>query len=161
MFSHSSVLAILLYPPPPPTRPSPPSQGVQVVRIKDAKAVKRPMAFRLVSQHQCALHPLGPAGASALDASHCTTTHAGVEDPAVTPHQNPPAVTPQHHLRALLSVWEPVPPPGFVALGCVVGVSACAGGRAVQPPLSSVVCLARPAVTPTHVRDCVAWSPRR
>ena len=128
-----------------------------MVRIKNAKAVKQPMGFRLLSR------PMEPTSASAVGARRRPSTDAGVHGPAGTrtPHPSPPASASKRRPHAFLSVWEPIPPPGFVSLGCVVSVSGGEGERALQPPPSSVVCLARPSVTLTHVRDCVAWSSRR
>ncbi len=47
------------------------------------------------------------------------------------------------------SIWIPVPPPGYIALGCVVNI-----GR--QPPSNHVVyCLRSDLVTSTAFSDCI------
>eukprot|EP01018_Ginkgo_biloba_P007916 Gb_35998 [translate_table: standard] len=50
------------------------------------------------------------------------------------------------------TVWMPVPPQGYVALGCVVSA-----GRD-QPSLSSAVCVSTTSVTPCPLKDCIFFT---
>lgn len=50
----------------------------------------------------------------------------------------------------LCSVWLPVAPTGYVAMGCVVSPGAA------EPPLSSVFCLTASLVSSCNLRDCIA-----
>lgn len=50
------------------------------------------------------------------------------------------------------SIWFPVAPKGYVALGCVVSP-----GRA-QPPLTSAFCISASLVSPCSLRDCITIS---
>lgn len=47
------------------------------------------------------------------------------------------------------SIWKPVAPPGYVALGCV----ACKGQR--PPPTTASLCVLAALVSPCSMRDCV------
>ncbi len=47
------------------------------------------------------------------------------------------------------SIWRPVAPPGYVALGCV----ACKGQR--PPPTTASLCVLAALVSPCSMRDCV------
>ncbi|KAK9984845.1 hypothetical protein SO802_034370 [Lithocarpus litseifolius] len=50
------------------------------------------------------------------------------------------------------SIWFPVAPEGYVALGCVVSLGI------TQPPLSSAFCILASLVCPCSLRDCIAIS---
>lgn len=50
----------------------------------------------------------------------------------------------------MCSIWFPVSPEGYVALGCVASP-----GRS-QPPISSVFCVLASLVTPCGLRDCIS-----
>ncbi|XP_065619172.1 uncharacterized protein LOC112023786 [Quercus suber] len=50
------------------------------------------------------------------------------------------------------SIWFPVAPEGYVALGCVVSPGI------TQPPLSSAFCILASLVCPCSLRDCIAIS---
>lgn len=47
------------------------------------------------------------------------------------------------------ALWRPVPPPGYVALGCV------AGAADAPPPLSLVGCVARGSVVEARLAECL------
>lgn len=49
-----------------------------------------------------------------------------------------------------LSIWFPVAPRGYVAVGCVVSSGSS------QPPLSSGLCILASLVSPSSFKDCVA-----
>mgnify|MGYP002775589552 FL=1 len=47
------------------------------------------------------------------------------------------------------SIWRPVAPPGYVALGCIARIGS------TPPPLSAVFCVRIDLVTSASVSDCV------
>lgn len=63
-----------------------------------------------------------------------------------------------------VSLWRPLPPPGYVALGCVASLAAAGGGRAsapgeasgpVPPPLKSCVVVARQVAVEALLAECM------
>lgn len=55
----------------------------------------------------------------------------------------------------VISIWRPVPPPGYVALGFVGG----AAGSSEPPPLTAVGCLAAAAVVEGFAGECFVLPP--
>ncbi len=53
-----------------------------------------------------------------------------------------------------LALWRPVPPPGYVALGCV------AGARSAPPPPGLVGCVAAAAVVDSRLGECLLLAER-
>jgi vacuolar protein sorting-associated protein 13A/C len=51
------------------------------------------------------------------------------------------------------SIWTPIPPPGYSAIGCVAHV-----GR-LPPPNHFVYCLRSDLVTLTKFSDCISYIP--
>ncbi|MCO5593423.1 hypothetical protein L7F22_047437 [Adiantum nelumboides] len=49
------------------------------------------------------------------------------------------------------SIWKPIAPPGYVALGCVAAVGP------MPPPLTSVYCIRVDLVTSSSINDCVLY----
>lgn len=52
------------------------------------------------------------------------------------------------------AIWRPLPPPGYVALGCV------AGRRTVPPPPAVVGCVAARAVVDARLGECLLLAER-
>lgn len=66
-------------------------------------------------------------------------------------HQNEKdSMTKHSNVGQLCSVWLPVAPEGYVAMGCVVSPGTA------EPPLSSVFCLSASLVSSCNLRDCIA-----
>ncbi|KAL6642664.1 hypothetical protein ACP70R_020845 [Stipagrostis hirtigluma subsp. patula] len=102
----------------------PPSKGVLALNTNVVR-VKRPLSYKLVWQS-------GPLRMNNL--------HQNEKD-----SKNKPSDVDQ-----FCSVWLPVAPVGFVAMGCVVSVGTA------EPPLSSVFCLTTSLVSSCSLRDCIA-----
>lgn len=115
----------------------PPSKGVLALNTSFAK-VKRPLHFELVwssSEYKyCS------------DRQQIKPSESDIRETDVSQysHHNPE----QSECR----VWMPIPPEGYVALGCVVS-----RGRE-QPSLSSSLCVSATLVTPCPLKDCVFFS---
>ncbi|XP_068635813.1 uncharacterized protein [Aristolochia californica] len=106
----------------------PPTKGVIAVNTSFVR-VKRPVSFKLI----------WPASVS--DNTQDNTYHHSVRtasDPDANGKSND------------CSIWYPIAPPGYVAVGCVVS----AGKR--QPPLASALCVLASLVSPCALRDCIA-----
>lgn len=114
----------------------PPSKGVLALNTSFAK-VKRPLHFELVwssSDNYCSDREqikMLESDIRETDVSQCSHDNAD-----------------QSECR----VWMPIPPEGYVALGCVVS-----RGRE-QPSLSSSLCVSAALVTPCPLKDCVFFS---
>ncbi|ERN15489.1 uncharacterized protein LOC18443778 [Amborella trichopoda] len=102
----------------------PPSKGVLAVNTSFAR-VKRPISFELIWS--------SPASDE--------VSNSQILEPAKA-----------HEKEFGCSVWFPVAPAGYVALGCVVS-----SGR-TQPPLSSALCILQCLVSPGSLKDCVVFS---
>ncbi|KAL6906369.1 hypothetical protein ACP4OV_003970 [Aristida adscensionis] len=101
----------------------PPTEGVLALNTNIVK-VKRPLSYKLVWQ----------SGLSRPNNFHQTG-----EDP-------------KNKLSGadeLCSVWLPVAPVGYVAMGCVVSTGTA------EPPLASAFCLADSLVSSCNLRDCI------
>jgi vacuolar protein sorting-associated protein 13A/C len=115
----------------------PPSKGVLALNTSFAK-VKSPLHFELVwssSEYKyCS------------DRQQIKPSESDIRETDVSQysHHNPE----QSECR----VWMPIPPEGYVALGCVVS-----RGRE-QPSLSSSLCVSATLVTPCPLKDCVLFS---
>lgn len=105
-------------------RNDPPTRGVLALNTNFVR-VKRPLSYKLVWQS-------GPPRTNGF--------HRNKEDSKNKPF----------NVDDICSVWLPVAPVGYVAMGCVV-----TSGTA-QPPLSSVFCLTASLVSSCNIRDCVA-----
>ncbi|XP_031502249.1 uncharacterized protein LOC116265643 [Nymphaea colorata] len=110
----------------------PPTRGVIAVNANFAR-VKRPLSFKLVW--------------SALfsQESFETKNRKICEPDSISISQQ----TDCKGIEGICSIWFPVAPPGYVALGCVAS-----SGRN-QPPLSSVLCIMEKLVSPCGLRDCI------
>ncbi|KAK3153327.1 hypothetical protein QOZ80_2BG0170820 [Eleusine coracana subsp. coracana] len=102
----------------------PPTRGVLALNTNFVR-VKRPLSYKLVWQS-------GPPSTNGF--------HQNKED-----WKNKSS-----NVDEICSVWLPVAPVGYVAMGCVV-----TSGTA-EPPLSSVFCLTASLVSSCNIRDCVA-----
>ncbi|KAF3782527.1 Vacuolar sorting-associated protein 13C [Nymphaea thermarum] len=110
----------------------PPTRGVIAVNANFAR-VKRPLSFKLVW--------------SALFSQETfeSKNHKSCEPDSISISQQ----TDSKGIEGICSIWFPVAPPGYVALGCVAS-----SGRN-QPPLSSVLCIMEKLVSPCGLRDCI------
>ena len=104
-------------------RNDPPTKGVLALNTNIVR-VKRPLSYKLVWQ-------------------------SGSPRTKVF-HQNEDSENKISNVDQLCSVWLPVAPVGYVAMGCVVS-----SGTA-EPPLSSVFCLTASLVSSCNLRDCIA-----
>ncbi|KAF8689392.1 hypothetical protein HU200_041935 [Digitaria exilis] len=102
----------------------PPSKGVLALNTNVVR-VRRPLSYKLVWQ----------SGSPRTDAFHQN------ERDSKNKHSN---------VGQLCSVWLPVAPEGYVAMGCVVSPGTA------EPPLSSVFCLSASLVSSCNLRDCIA-----
>nr|XP_043638921.1 uncharacterized protein LOC122610015 [Erigeron canadensis] len=103
----------------------PPTKGVLAVNTRYVK-IKKPEAFKLVWPPS--------------------------DSQGVIPLELVPSIVPENGERSC-SIWFPVAPKGYVALGCVVSP-----GK-TQPSLSSVFCLHASLLSPCALRDCITISP--
>lgn len=93
--------------------------------------VKRPVSFKLIwptSESVDGCNPEGPSSWTGRSIKSVSDTPNGGKDNC--------------------SIWFPVAPKGYVALGCVVSA-----GR-MQPPLSSALCILASLVSPCSLKDC-------
>lgn len=107
-------------------RDKPPTKGVVVVNLNYVR-VKRPVSFKLIFQ------PSDPTDVHNKDKGKVDSLPNGT-----------------FHDGESCSIWFPIAPKGYVALGCVVSA-----GR-TQPPLSSVFCISTSLVSPCSLRDCIS-----
>ncbi|KAG0474782.1 hypothetical protein HPP92_014468 [Vanilla planifolia] len=103
----------------------PPAKGVLAVNTSFVK-VKRPTSYRLISS-------FGLENAARKDFF------------SILPSEDDDSV------NDCCSVWFPVAPKGYVAVGCVVSP----GSR--PPSLSSALCILSSLVTPCTLKDCIAF----
>ncbi|XP_062205491.1 uncharacterized protein LOC133907454 isoform X2 [Phragmites australis] len=102
----------------------PPTKGVLALNTNVVR-VKRPLSYKLVWQS-------GPPRTNDF-------------------HQNEKdSKNKLSNVDQLCSVWLPVAPVGYVAMGCVVSAGTA------EPPLSSVFCLTASLVSSCNLRDCIA-----
>jgi len=109
-------------------RHEPPSKGVLAVNTSVAR-VKRPVSYKLI----WSCHPEG------VDRSN--------HDLISTVAYNDNSVQCNNY-----SIWFPVAPQGYVALGCVV-FPGC-----TEPPLSYALCILASLVSPCPMKDCITLS---
>ena len=102
-------------------RNDPPTKGVLALNTNVAR-VKRPLSYKLIWQS-------GPP----TNELHRDNSENNVS-----------------HMDQLCSVWLPVAPAGYVAMGCV------ASAGTAEPPLSSVFCLTSSLISSCGLRDCIA-----
>ncbi|ONK73416.1 uncharacterized protein A4U43_C04F31270 [Asparagus officinalis] len=105
----------------------PPSKGVLAVNTSIVR-VKRPVSYKLI--WSCHYRSDGSSDGS-------TSTVSNIDNIA---QQNS------------YSIWFPVAPKGYVALGCVVSTDR------TEPQLSSGLCILASLVSPCSMKDCVALS---
>ncbi|XP_058084436.1 uncharacterized protein LOC131232245 isoform X2 [Magnolia sinica] len=112
-----------------------PTKGVVAINTSFAR-VKRPVCFKLIWPSSVSDDVCVPHGAN-------TSTHGLVmmESSGNDGEKDDGC-----------SIWFPVAPQGYVALGCVVSE-----GRA-QPPLSSALCILASLVSPCALKDCITLS---
>lgn len=108
-------------------RNDPPTKGVLAVNTSFVR-VKRPLSFKPI-------WPFPLAGYTGRDSSQ------DIEEPVPSGDAGE---------GSSCSVWLPVAPPGYVALGCVASVG---DG---SPPLSSALCILASYVAPCAFKDCIA-----
>ncbi|XP_057872719.2 uncharacterized protein LOC131078906 isoform X2 [Cryptomeria japonica] len=115
----------------------PPSKGVLALNTSNGK-VRRPLRFELIwsSSKEYSLVRQEGSQVDIREINMCTDL------------DRPPD-------QMVCSVWMPIPPQGFVALGCVVST-----GRE-QPPLSSALCVSTTLVTPCPLKDCIFLDPSK
>ncbi|XP_073352999.1 uncharacterized protein [Aegilops tauschii subsp. strangulata] len=101
----------------------PPTKGVLALNTNVAR-VKRPLSYKLIWQ-----------SGSATNELH---------------HDNKDTKNSLSMIDQLCSVWLPVAPAGYVALGCVVSAGTA------EPPLSAVFCLTASLISSCGLRDCIA-----
>jgi len=100
----------------------PPTKGVLALNTNIVR-VKRPLSYKLVWQ----------SGSPRTNIFH----QKDLEDKI-------------SNIDQLCSVWLPVAPAGYVAMGCV------ASSGTAEPPLSSAFCLTASLVSSCNLRDCIA-----
>lgn len=105
-------------------RNDPPTKGVLALNTNIVR-VKRPLSYKLVWQ----------SGSPRTNTFH---------------HNEKDSKNKTSNVDELFSVWLPVAPMGYVAMGCVVS-----SGTA-EPLLSSVFCLTASLVSSCNLRDCIA-----
>lgn len=103
-------------------RNEPPTKGVLALNTNIVR-VKRPLSYKLVWQ----------SGSPRTNIFH----QKDLEDKI-------------SNIDQLCSVWLPVAPAGYVAMGCV------ASSGTAEPPLSSAFCLTASLVSSCNLRDCIA-----
>lgn len=104
----------------------PPSKGVLAVNASIAR-VKRPVTYKLI---------WSSSTISANNSNHDFTCIGSENDNA------------EQYISC--SIWFPVAPKGYVAIGCVVS------SDSKEPPLSSGLCILASLVSPCSMKDCVA-----
>lgn len=102
----------------------PPTKGVLALNTNVVR-VKRPVSYKLVWQS-------GPARTNELH------------------HNEKDSKNMLSSIDQICSVWLPVAPVGYIAMGCVVSAGTA------EPPLSSVFCLTVSLVSSCGLRDCLA-----
>ncbi|KAJ0048722.1 hypothetical protein Pint_15724 [Pistacia integerrima] len=107
----------------------PPTKGVLAVNTNFAR-VKRPVSFKLI-------WPPLASGA--------------ISDEGVSNYDSLQNVVPAEG-DSHCSVWFPVAPKGYVALGCIVSPGT------TPPPLTSAFCILGSLVSPCSLRDCITIS---
>lgn len=105
-------------------RNDPPSKGVLALNSNVIR-VKRPLSYKLVWQSS---------------SPRTNILHQNERD----------LKNKLSNVGQLCSVWLPVAPVGYVAMGCVVSPGTA------EPPLSSVFCLTASLVSSCNLRDCIA-----
>lgn len=105
----------------------PPSKGVIAVNTSFVR-VKRPVSYKLI--WQCSLQ--------SADKGHRNWISISTNDSG--------------ERYNTCSVWFPVAPKGYVAVGCVVSAGS------TQPPLSAAFCISSSFVSPCALKDCIALS---
>ncbi|KAL5230936.1 hypothetical protein ABZP36_029712 [Zizania latifolia] len=100
-----------------------PTKGVLALNTNIVR-VKRPLSYKLVWQSR-------PPTINELQQSEKDTKNT------------------LSNVDQFCSVWLPVAPVGYVAMGCV------ASAGTAEPPLSSVFCLSASLVSPCGLRDCI------
>ncbi|OVA12725.1 Pleckstrin homology domain [Macleaya cordata] len=108
----------------------PPTKGVLAVNANFAR-VKRPVSFKLIWSST---------------ESGALSDHQGANnriESSVVPD------TDDRRQDDSCSIWLPIAPPGYVAMGCVVS-----SGRS-EPPSSSALCILASLVSPCSLRDCI------
>lgn len=127
----------------------PPAKGVLALNVGLARA-KRPIDFKLVwsstdlnPPHQVnrSRNSVGNNGES-----KSSNEQFGDEDHEIARQR---IADEEEENEKVCSVWLPIPPEGYVALGCVV----CRGHEA--PPKSSALCVMSALVSPCSMRDCI------
>lgn len=93
--------------------------------------VKRPISFRLIWP---------PIASEDISSYHINNYDSSPGDHSLG------------HEDCFYSIWFPEAPKGYVALGCVVS------NGIMQPPLSSVFCVATSLVSVCSLRDCISIS---
>lgn len=115
----------------------PPSKGVFALNTSFAK-VKRPLHFELVwsssENNNCS------------DRQQINMSESDIRETDVSQYSK------DNSEQSECRVWMPIPPEGYVALGCVVS-----RGRE-EPLLSSSLCVSATLVTPCALKDCVFFS---
>ncbi|XP_077244890.1 pleckstrin homology (PH) domain-containing protein [Tasmannia lanceolata] len=110
----------------------PPTKGVLAVNTSFAR-VKRPVSFKLIWPPSVSCDSQG--------------TDSGIREFVRTVPN-----TADSEKQSSCSIWFPIAPQGYVALGCVVSA-----GR-TQPPLSSALCILASLVSPCALKDCITLS---
>lgn len=105
-------------------RNDPPSKRVLALNTNVVR-VRRPLSYKLVWQ----------SGSPRTNVFH---------------HKEKDSKNKHSNVDLVCSVWLPVPPEGYVAMGCVVSPGTA------EPPLSSVFCLSASLVSSCNLRDCIA-----
>ncbi|KAK9094958.1 hypothetical protein Scep_026427 [Stephania cephalantha] len=107
----------------------PPTKGVLAVNTNFAR-VKKPVSFKLIwsSLHAGSLNSNDQINDAAEENADSSMQDGGC------------------------SIWLPVAPQGYVALGCVVSFDR------TEPPPSSALCISSSLVSPCELRDCVTIS---
>lgn len=108
-------------------RNEPPSKGVLAVNTSLVK-VKRPVSYRLIWSF-----------------SPENTASSSHELRIRLPNEN------NSSANESCSIWFPVAPKGYVAVGCVVSPGS------EQPSLSSALCILSSLVSPCAMKDCIAF----
>lgn len=109
-------------------------KGVIAVNTSFAR-VKRPVSFKLIWPTSKSVNSYNPEGSS-------SGTSRSIKTVSNTPDSG----------KDDCSIWFPVAPKGYVALGCVVSA-----GR-TPPPLSSALCILASLVSPSSLKDCITLS---
>lgn len=128
-----------------PFRDEPPAKGVLTLNMALARG-KRPVGFKCVWSSNDLGPPskitreqksVGLNGQSSESSSHSDKTDSD--------HQH----SDDEEGIEGCCVWLPIPPEGYVALGCVV----CKGQE--EPPKTAALCVLAALVSPCSMRDCI------